>query len=137
VAERTVLAGGDLLLVVLSSHASRWNFGILLNHAPVCAAATASPDTLWPPNGSFHRVEVTGVSDADGDPVATVVTGVAQNEPAGKDADYRVVDGGVALRAQRDGRGSGRVYTVSFRSSDGFGGTCTGTVTVRVPHDQR
>ena len=41
------------------------------------------------------------------------------------------------LRAERSGTGDGRVYHVTFRADDGQGGTCEGTVTVCVPHDQR
>jgi len=36
----------------------------------------------------------------------------------------------------RRGPGNGRVYRIAFQGSDGKGGTCTGSVTVGVPHDQ-
>jgi hypothetical protein len=39
------------------------------------------------------------------------------------------------LRAERDGSGNGRVYTIFFTADDGKGGTCTGSVKVSVPHD--
>jgi len=41
----------------------------------------------------------------------------------------------VFLRAERLGKGSGRVYVIAFSASDGRGGSCSGTVTVRVPHE--
>ena len=41
------------------------------------------------------------------------------------------------VRAERSGTGDGRVYRIAFDGSDGAGGTCSGTVTVGVPHDQR
>ena len=46
----------------------------------------------------------------------------------------------LTVRAERDGNpqipGDGRVYHIGFTAADGKGGTCTGTVTVCVPHDQ-
>lgn len=38
---------------------------------------------------------------------------------------------------QRSGPGNGRVYRVSFTAADGFGGQCTGSVTVCVPHNRQ
>jgi hypothetical protein len=46
-------------------------------------------------------------------------------------------DGGLRLRAERDGRGNGRVYTIGFTASDGHGNTCDGSVQVCVPRDRR
>lgn len=42
----------------------------------------------------------------------------------------------VDLRAERSGKGSGRVYTITVECSDASGNTATKTVTVTVPHDQ-
>ncbi|SRR6266852_8468160 len=45
-----------------------------------------------------------------------------------------------AVRAERIGTpqapGDGRVYHIRYRASDSVGGTCSGEVTVGVPHDQ-
>ncbi len=40
------------------------------------------------------------------------------------------------VRAERAGRGNGRVYHTGFTADDGRGGTCSGEVHVGVPHDQ-
>ncbi|MDP6822942.1 MAG: hypothetical protein QF554_06585 [Dehalococcoidia bacterium] len=44
------------------------------------------------------------------------------------------------VRAERSGSkkvpGDGRVYEIGFLADDGYGGTCSGSVTVGVPHDQ-
>ena len=45
--------------------------------------------------------------------------------------------GAVEVRAERSGRGDGRVYRIAFSGTDGNGGSCTGRVTVGVPHDRR
>ena len=42
-----------------------------------------------------------------------------------------------SVRAERSGSGNGRVYHISFTAEDTHGGTCTGTVTVGVPHSQK
>lgn len=110
------------------------------NHAPDCSAAAASPAVLWPADNKFVRVNIGGVSDADGDPLTLTVTGIRQDEPVGTGnsaPDGRRVGAAFArLRAERLGRGDGRVYHVYFTASDGHGGTCTGEVRASVPHDQ-
>jgi hypothetical protein len=40
-----------------------------------------------------------------------------------------------SVRAERDGGGDGRVYHINFTAT-GASGSCTGSVTVGVPHDQ-
>ena len=72
------------------------------------------------------------------------VTNVRQDEPVrdpgsgntGPDASG-VGTATALLMAERSGRGDGRVYHVAFTVDDGYGGDCSGTVKVGVPHDQR
>jgi hypothetical protein len=81
---------------------------------------------------------VSGATDADGNPLTYAITDVRQDEPAGSQPDAQLVSrNAVNIRAQRDGRGNGRVYEIAVTVTDeADGGTCTGTVTVAVPHDQ-
>lgn len=72
------------------------------------------------------------------------MTGIGQDEPlTGLGSGNTCLDAagvGTAipvLRAERAGKGDGRVYRVAFTADDGRGGQCTGTVRVCVPHDQR
>jgi hypothetical protein len=110
-----------------------------------CSAATANPSELWRPNRRFVDVSIDGVTAPNGDAVTITITGITQDEPLqGRGgAGRRCPDGegiGTAtasLRAERIGRRDGRVYHVSFTAADGHGGSCTGLVTVCVPHDQR
>src|SRR5688500_3623484 len=87
-------------------------------------------------------VAVADVSDPDGDPVAIAITSIRQDEPTDGEGDGAFApDGAIAgaiarVRAERDGRGDGRVYHVGFRASDGRGGVCTGTVLTAVPRDR-
>ncbi len=115
---------------------------VSFNHAPSCAGATASPGViLWPPNGSLFDVNIGGVVDPDGDPLDVQVTGVDQDEPlqapgqGSMNPDAVITQGKLKLRAERSGKGDGRVYHVRFRASDPTGATCTGVLEVCVPHN--
>jgi hypothetical protein len=82
------------------------------------------------------------VADPDGDDLTIVVSGVRQDEPLDGSGDGRtspdaMIENGAALvRAERSGRGNGRVYHIAFTADDGKGGACAGEVTVCVPHDR-
>jgi hypothetical protein len=113
------------------------------NRAPDCGAGFASPSELWPPNHAFRDVSVEGVTDLDGDAVAVTITSIFQDEPVnGKGSGNKCSDGVIAggnaarLRAERDGKGDGRVYHLTFSAEDALGAECTATVTVCVSHDQ-
>lgn len=110
---------------------------------PSCKSVKANPKLLWPPNHKFHTVTLSG-KDGYGKPFKVTITRVLQDEPVdglgdghtAPDArwvgDYR---NQVQLRAERSGRGDGRVYCITFTAKDSKGQTCTGTVEVGVPHD--
>ena len=109
------------------------------NGAPDCSGAAASPVELFPPDHKFVAVSVTGITDS-GDPISITFTRVEQDEPpatGGCPDAMGVGTGALALRAERNGQGDGRVYHVHFTATDGRGGACSGAVTVCVPHDQR
>jgi hypothetical protein len=85
-------------------------------------------------------VSIVGVADPDGDAVTITVTGIDQDEPIDSEdvgnpcPDAAGVGSSIArLRAERRGRGDGRVYHVTFLADDARGGQCNGTVTVCVP----
>ncbi|MGH3118531.1 MAG: Ig-like domain-containing protein [Gaiellales bacterium] len=113
------------------------------NLPPDCSSAAAKPNELWPPNHKFKPVNVLGVSDPDGDSVSITIISIFQDEPLkGAGSGNTCPDGkGVGtnkaqVRAERAGTGDGRVYHIGFTADDRAGGTCTGEVTVCVPHDQ-
>lgn len=113
----------------------------LENEAPACDSAYADPGVLWTPNHKFWPVSILGVTDANGDPITITVTGISQDEPvqggrgAGNTApDARLLP--LAVRAERQGGGDGRMYHIAFTATDGLE-TCSGEVRLCVPHDQR
>lgn len=112
------------------------------NDPPICTSAGPSTERLWPPNHKLATVSVQGVTDPNGDPITITITGITQDEPVNGLGDgdtapdgFGVETSQAQLRRERSGTGNGRVYALSFKASDGKGGSCTGRVTVGVPHD--
>jgi hypothetical protein len=112
------------------------------NSAPDCSNVTADTTELWPPNHELRTVVLSGATDSDGDPVVITIDGVTQDEVTNGRGDGDVApdaamssrSDAVQLRAERSGKGDGRVYRVAFSASDDNGATCSGTVTVGVRH---
>jgi hypothetical protein len=105
---------------------------------PDCSGLTADSSVLWPPNNRFRTLTISGATDVDGDPLTYAITDVRQDEATGGAPDAQLLAGNqVNVRAERDGSGNGRVYELAVTATDeADGGTCTGAVTVSVPHDQ-
>jgi len=111
-----------------------------MNEPPVCDAAQARPDVLWPPDHGMVNIAIVGVSDPDGDPVDVRATSVTSDEPVDAPGSGNTAPDAqlnpLAVRAERSGQGNGRIYIIEFVADDNHGGTCTGVVRVCVPHDQ-
>jgi hypothetical protein len=113
---------------------------------PDCSVAYASPDCLWPPNHKFVDISIMGVTDPDDDPITITVTGITSDEATtfakGSGGKIHAPDASgidtdtASIRAERSGKGDGRVYVIQFAASDGISGECEGSVMVTVPHDQ-
>ena len=114
-----------------------------VNDPPTCSNASASKTRLWPPNHKLVPVTIKGLTDPDDDELTIQILAVTQDEPilgtgSGDTSPDAVIDGQrVLIRAERDGNGNGRVYTVHFQATDEFNQTCTGSVTIEVPHSNR
>lgn len=109
---------------------------------PECDLAQPSKGELWPPNHKLVPVTITAVTHGSNQAVSITILSVTQDEPInglgdGDTAPDAVIQGStVLLRAERAGGGNGRVYRITFVATDGSGGTCMGTVAVRVPHNK-
>ncbi|MBI4846949.1 MAG: cadherin repeat domain-containing protein [Nitrospirae bacterium] len=104
---------------------------------------------LWPPNHQMVDIAVAAnASDNSGCPVTLNAT-VRSNEPEyglgsgdrGPDWTQPVIDQATGiiylqLRAERSGRGKGRIYTVTVTATDCSGNISTAKVKIRVPHDK-
>jgi len=111
------------------------------NDPPLASAARPTVDCIWPPNHGLVQVGIVGVSDAN-DNATITINRVTQDEPTNGlgDGDTAIDafinrDGTVLLRAERNGKGDGRVYHIHFTASD-LEGSASGVVTVCVPHQK-
>lgn len=107
---------------------------------PSITGLTASPDVLWPPNSQMVPVVLTPVvSDASDPSPACQITEVASSETASSPGPSWNITGPLTLtlKADRNGSGTGRIYTITVTCTNSAGLRATRTATVQVPHDQR
>ena len=112
-----------------------------VNDAPICVNALPSIALLWPPNHQLAPIQINGVTDEEGDPLALVITGIRQDEPTSGAGNGDLAPDGQGIgtdtaqvRVERKGNGNGRYYQIRFTASDGHAdGVCAGVVKVSVP----
>jgi hypothetical protein len=108
---------------------------------PVISGMPGAQCSLWPPN--HKMVEVATVSvDSGAAPIASFsVTASSSEAPLAGESDTAITGTGdarvIALRADRDARGSGRAYSINATATDAAGNTSSATATCRVPLSQR
>ena len=125
-----------------------------INTPPIIVNPRADMPVLWPPDHRMVQVNILGVIDSDQPPYNATITinKVTQDEPTNGlgdgdtplDAIITHNPGGddtLLLRAERSGKGDGRVYRITFTASDpettALGTNPTGTIKVMVPHDKK
>lgn len=104
---------------------------------------------LWPPNHQMGPVTIqANASDSGGGPVLLGATVTSNEDPKKNGSGNTVPDWTepqidqatgtitLSLRAERSGRGTGRVYTVTIMAVDALGNTSTASVTCSAPHDR-
>lgn len=103
------------------------------------------PVCLWPPNNKMNAFSLSDLASASDDEDGAIdldaagrILSVTSNEDiGGKKPDVVIVDdANLEVRAERDGKGDGRTYTVVFEVTDAGGLTTQGEATICVPHDQ-
>ena len=101
-----------------------------------CSSVRAVPKLLTPVNGTLRLVTLRGPAG-----MRITVTGARQDERVsgkgdiGPDAKKARKAHQLYLRAQRDPKGNGRVYSVAFKASKGKE-SCQGTATLGVPRSK-
>jgi fibronectin type 3 domain-containing protein len=137
----TVIIGATGVTVTLTAtdkagNTAACNFEVYTHDVtpPVITTASVTPNELYPPNHKMKMVMLSyKVEDNCG---AMTSLSVTSNEPVSPEGDWEVIDGGhVKLRAERDGNGTGRIYTITITATDAAGNTTSTPVTVLVPHD--
>jgi len=114
------------------------------NPPPTITGAAADPSVLWPPNHRMVNVTVSyDVTDNCPLPPGSCTLSVTSNEPVlghgsgHTSPDWIVVDDHhVLLRAEREGNGSGRIYTITITCIDSDGNSSSEQVEVTVPHNR-
>lgn len=107
-----------------------------------------TPSVLWPPN--HHIIPITAsiqasdtcdaapriqlISIVSSEPA--VAAGAGPTEPDIEGATFGTDDRSFLLRAERDGSGPGRTYTITYEADDHSGNKSVRTATVVVPHNQ-
>lgn len=93
---------------------------------------------LWPPNHQYVEIDLEQVLGPD--TLAIEILSITQDEAVDErgsgntECDGDGVGTSVArIRAERSGRGNGRVYEIEYSA---FVGACSGFVHVLVPHDR-
>src|SRR6266700_1574860 len=114
------------------------------NPPPTITGASANPSLLWPPNHKLVNVTVNyNVTDNCPLPANSCTLTVTSNEAingtgdGNTSPDWIILDAHhVQLRAERAGKGNGRVYTIGITCIDSGGNSSHQSVEVRVSHDQ-
>jgi hypothetical protein len=110
--------------------------------APEITGLSATPQVLFPPNHKMRDVYLEyNISDLSASTVEVEVA-ISSNEPENgtgdgdTSPDWEIVDSKhVRLRAERAGKGDGRIYTVTITATDECGNTSTESVHVVVAHN--
>jgi len=124
---------------------------------PEITSVSVSPDILRPPNHKMVNIipDIVVSDNCDSDPTV-VVTSVEMNEGDGEDTYHPIYDStlgaghttndiqmddegniwNIYLRAERSGKGTGRIYIITYTATDASGNSATATATVTVPHDK-
>lgn len=118
---------------------------------PAFRTMSVDPEILWPPNhrlvGVHVDLEVEDACDAAPEVRLVAVTSSEPDDATGlgdghttddiQGARIGQDDRELLLRAERDGNGIGRIYTLTYEALDAAGNVATRSVVVRVPHDLR
>jgi FG-GAP-like repeat/FG-GAP repeat len=120
-----------------------------LTDLPPELSLSLDPVVLWPPNHRLVEIEpsFTVTDECPGVEVTleSIISDEPDDAPGPRDghttADVQSADVGTAdlsfqLRAERDGTGDGRTYSVTYRATDAAGNMTLASATVMVPHDQ-
>jgi hypothetical protein len=109
--------------------------------APQIAGMPGAGCSLWPPNHKMVEVATISASERFSSLGAFSVAATSSEPASPGESDVAITGNGlnprkVALRAERLGSGSGRVYTVTASATDLAGNSASASATCVVPHDK-
>lgn len=122
----------------------------VLDTTPPVVRVFPDPFVLWPPNHDLHEVEFrirTRDVCTESEDLDVELVDVRSDEPDNSTGDGNTADDiqgadigsddrYILLRAERKGNGDGRVYTATYRVTDGEGNATYAKARVFVPHDE-
>jgi hypothetical protein len=97
------------------------------NHKMVDIQAAVTINDIGDPNPNWKLVSITG-SEPEHGPGKKHSPDIIGHEPGTPDLEFQ-------LRAERLGKGNGRVYTITYQAADSSGNTVLAEAIVTVPHD--
>lgn len=106
---------------------------------PAIASVTADTSILWPANNKMRAITLSvSATDAGAGMAGCKITAVNSNEGGSAHEPDVELTGPLTmnLRAEREGKGSGRVYTAVVTCTDAAGNASTSSTVIAVPHDQ-
>jgi pimeloyl-ACP methyl ester carboxylesterase len=110
-------------------------------------SVTLLPNVLWPPNHEMAKITASiDMVDSCDDESTVKLVSITSNEPDDgmgdgdtsddiQGADFGTDDREFLLRAERQGGGTDRIYTVTYEATDASGNVAEGTTEVTVPHN--
>jgi hypothetical protein len=115
-----------------------WIIDLRDEESPKIVDASADKELLWPPNHRLVTVNVDAlVEDDSGEAIWRIYGAECSEEHEVRDIQF-IDDHTVKLRATRNGKEEGRMYTLWIEAEDGSGNLSElYQVIVTVPHDQR
>lgn len=113
----------------------------VVDTTPAAVSVAVNPNVLWPPNHKYvNLLPLVTVQDACVEATKVKLESVTSNEPdnalgdGDRENDIVInIDGMISLRAERSGKGSGRVYTITYKATDAGENISAGVTTVTVP----
>jgi hypothetical protein len=112
--------------------------------APTLTLSVDKP-VLTPPNHQMEEIHVTVQADGTGSDISSIVlTSITSNESDDangdghtandiQDAEFGTYDTAFKLRAERNGSGDGRIYTITYTVTVEAGNVASAEVQVTVP----
>jgi hypothetical protein len=139
------IAGNRLAEEFISSFTTADTSGQPPDVTPPVVTVSATPETLWPPNGRLVLITISGtITDPDSDVNASTATYAVTDEyrlvqpsghiTLGSNGSYAFT---IQLQASRNGNDTdGRQYIITVSAQDNEGNTGSAATGVVVPHDQ-